>query len=381
MGLGNAPGDGQPDAKAAGGSIAGGVGAVKAVKQLCKRFLRDGVAAVAAAQRNAPPGLFQRQGDGAVCPGVLDRVVQQNAHQLPDGVFIALIGQVRGDIQYKAVPLALGKVPEGLGGVRYCFADGERLHLQRGDPLVHAGQGDQCIDQRRQLFGLRLRFIDPFLLAGLHFQHAQTGGNDRDGGLELVAGVGDKLLLLFSAAHHRIDGAAGEQHHQHKHQQNAGGIRSKAPQQHQPHRAQLLVAIQKYRHVAPLAGAGDVVPVAAVAAVARAMRHGSGQIRHDVLLGDRGDILKVCLHQRAVILIPQHKVSGGVGGLGGKASVPRGLRCLGRGGGYLPGRAVGGDHALIAADELQHIPQLPGGGNVIRGVQQQSQQQHHRRDR
>ena len=51
VGFGNAPGDGQPDAKAAGGSIAGGVGAVKAVEQLCKRILRNGVAAVAAAQR------------------------------------------------------------------------------------------------------------------------------------------------------------------------------------------------------------------------------------------------------------------------------------------------------------------------------------------
>ena len=47
VGFGDAPGDGQPDAKAAGGSIAGGVGAVKAVEQLCKRVLRDGVAAAA----------------------------------------------------------------------------------------------------------------------------------------------------------------------------------------------------------------------------------------------------------------------------------------------------------------------------------------------
>lgn len=55
VGFGNAPGDGQPDAKAAGGGAAGGVGAVKAVKQLGKRVLRDGVAAVAAAQYSTPP--------------------------------------------------------------------------------------------------------------------------------------------------------------------------------------------------------------------------------------------------------------------------------------------------------------------------------------
>ena len=51
MGFGDAPGDGQSDAKAAGSGVAGVGGAVKAVEQLCKRILRNGVAAVAAAQR------------------------------------------------------------------------------------------------------------------------------------------------------------------------------------------------------------------------------------------------------------------------------------------------------------------------------------------
>lgn len=49
-----------------------------------------------------------------------------------------------------------------------------RRHL-----LVHAGQGHQRIDQRRQFFGLRLCLVDPFLLSGLHFQQAQAGGDVR----------------------------------------------------------------------------------------------------------------------------------------------------------------------------------------------------------
>ena len=52
--LGDAPGDGQPDAKPSGGGIAGGVGAVKAVEQPCKGLCRDGVAAVAAPQHRTP---------------------------------------------------------------------------------------------------------------------------------------------------------------------------------------------------------------------------------------------------------------------------------------------------------------------------------------
>ena len=72
-----------------------------------------------------------------------------------------------------------------------------------------------------ELFRLGAGLIDPLLGAYLHLQDLQTGGDDGDGGLELVAGVGDELFLFFHALDDRTDGFAGAEDHEDQDQQIA----------------------------------------------------------------------------------------------------------------------------------------------------------------
>ena len=85
--LGDAAGDGQADAEAAG-AAAGGVGPIEAVKQLAWVQLRGGVAPVGGGEHHPPAALGQGEGDGRAGQGVFDGVVQEDGHQLPQGVFV-----------------------------------------------------------------------------------------------------------------------------------------------------------------------------------------------------------------------------------------------------------------------------------------------------
>ena len=237
---------------------------------------------------------------------------------------------------------------------------------------------------------MRLGLVDPLLLAHLHLQHLQAGGNDGDGGFQLVAGVGDELLLLLGAAHHGVDGPAAQQHHQQEYQQRAARVGGQRPDQHRADGAQLLIAVQKDGHVLTVLIGGRKEAVVAAVAVALALFQGGGQIRRRVILCHGGDLAEIGVRQRAVRVIAQHEVSGGEGGLRREMAVPSvglSLRRYGRRhvvAGRLRYRVhtVGeGDGALIFVDQNQRAAQVGIGGDVVGYVQDHRQQQHHRRHR
>ena len=284
----------------------------------------------------------------------------------------------------------LGQLPEGFRRFRYRAADGERLHFQGGILLVHAAEGHQRVYQLRQLFRLGLCLVDPFLMAHLHLQHLQAGGNDGDGGFQLVAGVGDELLLLLGAAHHGVDGPAAQQHHQQEHQQRADRVGGQRPDQHRADSAQLLIAVQKDGHVLAVSVGGHKEAVAAAVAAARAFFQGGGQIRRGIILRHGGDLAEIGVRQCAVRVIAQHEVAGGEGGLRCEVAVPAVGLSLGRygrrhivAGGLRYGiHAAGeGNGALIFVDQGQGAAQVGVGGDVVGHIQDRRQQQHHRRHR
>ena len=225
MGLGNAPCQGQADAEAAGGARAGIVRPVEAVEEAAQLLLVQHLAGVGALQHHPPVRPGQLQSDCTAGQGVFDGIVQQDGHQLPDGGLIPMVGNARGDGQLQGVARGLGAVPEGLRRVLHCGADIEVGQGDGGLLLVKAGQGHQVSHQLAHLVRLGLGLVNPSLLPHLHLQHLQAGGNDGEGGLELVGGVGDELLLLLGAAHHRVDGPPGEEGHQQVHQHQAHLVR------------------------------------------------------------------------------------------------------------------------------------------------------------
>ena len=211
-----------------------------------------------------------------------------------------------------------------------------------------------------------------------------------------MAGVGDKLLLLLRAADHRVDGAAAQQHHQPQHQQRADRVRRQGPHQHRPHGAAGLIAFQENGHAAPVLRTGHQKAVAAAAAVARAVGDGGGQVFRRIRLGNGGDVLQVGAHQRAVLLIEEDEITGGVGRLRREGIVPAGAGVVCRGciavragllrrlpvqPGDVPRLLREGNGAAVIADELQGASQVGIGGGIVGHVEDRRQQQHYRRHR
>ena len=71
--------------------------------------------------------------------------------------------------------------------------------------------------QSGEPLGLAADVCEPLVLAALHFSQVRVGADDGQGRFQLVAGVGDKALLLFVALGHRTDDPLGEEEQQHQH--------------------------------------------------------------------------------------------------------------------------------------------------------------------
>ena len=114
-----------------------------------------------------------------------------------------------------------------------------------------------------------------------------------------MARVGDELLLLLGAAHHGVDGPAREQHDKQKYEQNTRCVGHERPDEHRAHRAQLMVTVEKDGDISAVIRLCDEEAVAAKVAVALAVRERGGEIFLRIILRDGGDIVEVCLCQRA----------------------------------------------------------------------------------
>ena len=176
---------------------------------------------------------------------IFDRVVEQDRDELAHGVLVAAIGEAVRDRKAQLVPLRRGEVDERFRRFAHGVAHGELLHPERRILLVHARERDERVDERGELFRLRHRLVDPFLLAGLHFEHLEARGNDGDGRFQFVARVGDELLLLLRAANHWVDGPAREQHDKQEDEQDARRVGEQRPHEHHAHRTQLVVAVEE----------------------------------------------------------------------------------------------------------------------------------------
>ena len=319
------------------------------------------------------PPLFQRKDDGRLRRSILDGVVEQDRHELPDGILVAAIVQSGRHAHVERMTGGRRKIAKRLRRFRERITDRKVCHLQGRGFLVHARERDKSVNELRELFGLAFRLVDPFLLPDLHLQHLQARGDDGDGRFELVRRVGDELLLPLGRLHDRRDGPARAEHNNHIHQRHAHGCGGQRHPRERHDRVHLLITVEKDGHPAVGIRMDDVVFIPRRVAEARAVAQRGSEILRRVALGHGGDMRQIRLLEIAVAIIAQHEVA-------------RGVRCLGRERtvGLLPALAAVGrkvrHRALIVADHAQHLRQLPVGGDVVRRVYRHAQQQQNARN-
>ena len=96
-----------------------------------------------------------------------------------------------------------------MDGLLHGLAD-VRLHTVLPVVLfLRARDHDQILYQSGHAVNLAHGGLRPFILAVHHFQDLRVGLDNGERGLELVAGVGDKGLLIFCIADLALDNSAG----------------------------------------------------------------------------------------------------------------------------------------------------------------------------
>ena len=207
MRLGNALGDGESDSKATGRGGAGGVRAVKAVKQPIKRHVYRLDIVVFHCQLNTAPERLQRNMDHGIRHRVFYSVIKQDRHKLPYCRLVTAENQFRQRRNIQRTVLGLRKFCKRLNRISNSFINIERLRMQQRCLFVVLTERDERLHKFTQLFGLHTSLVDPFLLSDLHFQHFQAGSDHGDGRFEFVSGVRDELLLPLGRLHDRVNGA------------------------------------------------------------------------------------------------------------------------------------------------------------------------------
>ena len=114
-----------------------------------------------------------------------------------------------------------------------------------------------------------------------------------------MARVGDELLLLLRAANHWVDGPAREQHDKQEDEQDACRVGEQRPHEHHAHRTQLVVAVEEDGDILAVIRLRDEKAITVEVAIARAVCERGGEIFLRIILRDGGDIVEVCLCQRA----------------------------------------------------------------------------------
>ena len=183
--------------------LAGGVAAIEPLEDLRQLLRGDARPRVGQGQGAAAGLALHADGDGAALGGVLDGIVAQDAHDLfdhaPIGLHHAVVGGgedegvLRGDHDGLLVQLA--------DHVQHVEAG----HLHHQCLLVMPGQEQQTLHQFLHAGGLLGNGVDALVQDGLVIlapaaEHVHIPLNHRDGRAQLMAGVGDELLLAVVAA-------------------------------------------------------------------------------------------------------------------------------------------------------------------------------------
>ena len=211
MGSGDGCGNGEPQSIASGLGIAGAVGAVEPVKQMGKVLPFHHRTGIVHREVQVFPLTPQLQRNGAAGFGVFQGVVQQNGEKLPQGFFIALVGEHRLDPAGEGLFLGTGQGLEGAHHLLCQIRDGEFDYGNRRTVLLHPGEQDQVVGEFCQPPGLGLDVGEPFILPQIHRQDLRIGVNDGQRGFQLVGGGRDELPLLLPGPLHRAHRPLGEQ--------------------------------------------------------------------------------------------------------------------------------------------------------------------------
>ena len=184
----------------------------------------DPLAGVLHRQHRIPSGGVQRQADGTAGRGVFHGVVQQDIHQLIQLLAVAGQGQAVLNVVFQRVSRLERHRLEPQCGVRHQIAEIQRRKGRGGPAALRPGEGQHILHQLLHPAGFRQNVVHiPLLLsAGRLLQQIGGGQDHRQGGFQLVTGVGDKLLLILPRPHHRAgDEAAQQPADSQQHQQRA----------------------------------------------------------------------------------------------------------------------------------------------------------------
>ena len=221
MGIHDGFGNGQAQAKtvAVGTGVVGAVKAVKNAGELVRRDIRPLIGHGHHSAAALPDG---GQADGRTGCGVFDGVIQQHRQGL------AQLGAVAPDrkrrrnivIQHMAGLKGHRLKPQG-GSHRRLRQVGDGVRRAAG-VLLGAEEGEHILHQGLHAAALRpdIVHVDRLLRRSALLQQLGGGKDDRQRGLQLMAGVGEELLLLGPGGTYRLGNHTGEQiaaqkqHHQ-----------------------------------------------------------------------------------------------------------------------------------------------------------------------
>lgn len=271
--------------------------------------------------------------------------------------------------QKRQLMLCLHRLGEALQRRREHVAEREVCGLDLAGPLIHPGQQQQILHEAAEADSLLLDVSAPLVFSVIELHGLGVGLDNGQRGLDLVARIGDELLLLLHALRNRADGPPGEKHHQQQHGSPAGSAQRNGQQQ-DPHQGQSLSgSVQKY-YRAPHGCLVKEIPELSCSAAVLSTVIGLGSHFPCLLLRHRGGSLYIGIQDISHPVKAHHKK------VGGEKRIIVILRCLHKGGRpvrprrYTAGLAIGNDSqgAIHLSLYNQHIGHIDG--------PQQEQQQH-----
>ncbi len=216
--------DREAQPRAAGGTGAGGVDAVEALEDALLVLVGDADALVGHGDLDQVPAGLRDRTDRDAHAGaggrVVDRVLDQVAECGGELSTVAPDPQALGARGGHGDLLGARLVPAPVDGLGDQFPDRDRLGVLQRVVVLHAGEVDQLLHQvgqpgRLDLHAPREPLHGLGVVGGVHHGLGQQGQRP-DGGLELMADVGDEV------APHGLDAAGlGEVLHQQQHQPGA----------------------------------------------------------------------------------------------------------------------------------------------------------------
>ena len=326
MGHHDAPGNGQSQPVATGLTVAGLVRPVKPIEEMGEFFplqrLLDGIGH---GQLEGTPLLFLPQLYFSSPSGIFQGVVQQDGDELSDVFFIPRKGEHGLDGEREVLFLALGGGLEGVGHLLCHVGNGKLNALQLGLLLLHAGEINEIIGQLGQAPGLTADVGEPLVFSALHLCQIRVGADDGHGGLQLMAGIGDELLLLFIALRHWPDNMLGQDQQQNQDRRQPQQGQRQAGKKGAAEGRETAAAVQKNDPAAQLIITEQIAVVSPETGAVPGF-HYTLSIGGGVLGIHSGDLTGVCLEHLTVFAEEHRKEAGLIRRLRGHAPLVKEVR-------------------------------------------------------